>query len=316
MAFDTGHALVIGIGEYPNAPRLNTAQITALDAQQVATVLKDAGFCGYPETQVRLLYKDQATRANILAELDRLAQVVKEGDTVFLFYSGHGEYGEDEHYYLTTYDTALNEDRKVVKDGGVREQELLDKIKNIAATRALLIFNACHAGAIKAMTLGDDDEPPKIGEGTGQNLPEQLTTALLGAGEGRVIITACRDTQKSYFDRADPATLFAQTLTNGLRGTGIESRRNTISLFDLYEYVFTTVSDLAKQRWAVVQEPVLTISQGVGVMPVALYQGKNRPAVLGDEDEEPAPDLSRLRGRVNAVKLEDSKKEFDQLMKE
>jgi uncharacterized caspase-like protein len=312
MAFDTGHALIIGVGEYPSAPPLNVAQVTALDAQQVAKVVVDAKFCAYPEAQVRLLSKEQATRANILAELDRLAQTTKPGDTVFVFYSGHGMNDADGHYNLTTYDTRLDQNHKVVVGAGIAEQELLDKIRQIAATRALLVFNACHSGAIQPMTLGDDAAAAPS-PSTGQNLPEQLTTALLGAGEGRVIITACRETQSSYFDRSDPATLFAKTLSDGLQGVGVANHKNTISLFDLYEYVFTTVSESAKQRWSVEQEPVLTISQGVGIMAVALYQGKNQPVVLGD-DEEAAPDLSRLRGRVKRVDPQTSRAAFEQMM--
>jgi len=312
MAFDTGHALVIGVGEYPSAPPLNVAQITALDAQQVAKVLMDANFCAYPLAQVRLLNNEQATRANILAELDRLAQTTKPGDTVFVFYSGHGLNDADGRYNLTTYDTRLDANHKVVVGAGIAEQELLEKIRQIAATRALLVFNACHSGAIRPLTLGDD-APAAPSSSTGQNPPEQLTTALLGAGEGRVIITACRETQSSYFDRADPATLFAQTLSNGLQGIGIANHKNTISLFDLYEYVFTTVSESAKQRWSVEQEPVLTISQGVGIMAVALYQGKKPPVVLGDDDE-PAPDLGRLRGRVRSVDPQASRAAFEQVM--
>ncbi len=32
MAFDRGHALLIGIGTYASAPRLNTVPLTAADA--------------------------------------------------------------------------------------------------------------------------------------------------------------------------------------------------------------------------------------------------------------------------------------------
>jgi uncharacterized caspase-like protein len=46
----------------------------------------------------------------IEAALDRLASDLTEDDTFLLFYSGHGEYGED-GYYLTTYDTQMNESK-------------------------------------------------------------------------------------------------------------------------------------------------------------------------------------------------------------
>src|SRR5262245_20590295 len=142
MLFDKGHALVIGIGTYAKAPRLNVPQ-TAEDARQVAKLLADPNYCAYPAKQVMLLTDADATRKNILAGLDSLSSS-SDTDTLTLFYSGHGHYGED-GYYLTTFDTEIV-DHKVVAGTGVREVELLDRLNKIKAGRALLIFNACHSG--------------------------------------------------------------------------------------------------------------------------------------------------------------------------
>jgi hypothetical protein len=309
MAFDQGHALVIGVGTYPYAPRLNTAQITAKDAQEVAMVLGDATFCGYPQHQILLLHDEQATRANILSALDRLAKDTDEGDTVLIFYSGHGEYGED-GYYLTTYDTTLNTSHKVVKDGGVREAELLEKIKNIKAKRALLVFNACHSGEISPQVLGEGAVTED--QATGQSVPKELAAALLGTGEGRVIITACRESQKSYFIRNSRATIFAQALTDGLHGKEVVNRRGYISVFDLYEYIFDTVSARVRDTWELVQEPELTISKGVGVMAVALHRGKPAQGVLGGEEDGPA----KLGGTgiVHVVDPQESRQKLEQIL--
>ncbi|MCX7792534.1 MAG: caspase family protein [Chloroflexaceae bacterium] len=117
MAFDTAHALLIGIGSYAHAPRFNVP-VTAADAIAVAGVLRDPRYCGYPPEQVTLLSGAAATREGVLAALDALAARVGEGDTVLVFYAGHGEYGDD-GYYLTTHDTRL-EGRKVAAGTGLR----------------------------------------------------------------------------------------------------------------------------------------------------------------------------------------------------
>ncbi len=186
MTFSNGFALVIGIGSYANAPKLNVP-ITAQDAKEVAKVLKDRDSCGYPEQQVTLLNDADATRDRILQAFDAIAQKVSNSDTFFLFYSGHGEYGTD-GYYLTTHDTQLK-NKKVVTGTGIREKELLEKLCAIKAKRTFLFFNACHSGEISPRSLGEE-EPE---ETTGSNIPDQLSTALLGTGEGRLIITACRE---------------------------------------------------------------------------------------------------------------------------
>lgn len=306
MVFTTGHALVIGVGVYQHTPRLNVA-LTATDATQVAAVLQDENTCGYPKGQVALLTGAAATRDGILGELERLATATNTGDTVVFFYSGHGEYGAD-GYYLTTHETRM-QDGKVVDGSGVRAAELLDRLRKIPAKRALLLFNACHAGEMSPGSLSG------VGAGgeqiTGQALPDDLTAALLGAGEGRVVITACREAQKSYFGWHDPTTLFGQALIDGLRGQSISPRRGYISVFDLYDHLYSTVRATVRSRWGLDQEPELTVQKGVGVMAVALYRGEAPSGALGDGDR-PA-DLQSL-GQVREVARANAEQKLEQIL--
>lgn len=306
MLFEQGHALVIGVGTYAKTPRLNVP-ITAKDASLVAELLRDPTRCAYPEGQVTLLHDETATRERLLAELDRLAET-GEDSTVVVFYSGHGEYGEDGTYYLTTHDTEMAS-RKVVADTGVREQELLDRLKRIKARRALLLFNSCHSGEISPPVLGGEPEMVALGEA----VPQNLAVALLGTGQGRVIITACGEGQKSYFERTADTTIFAQALADGLAGKEIANRRGFISVFDLYEYLFDTVSTRVKQAWDLAQEPELTISKGVGRMAVALHNGPVGPAVLGGDDDE-EPDAPRAGRGVREVDAGESQRVLDALL--
>jgi hypothetical protein len=305
MTFTNGFALVIGIGTYANTPKLNVP-ITAQDAKEVAKVLKDQDSCGYPTQQVTLLNDAEATRDRIIQELDAIAQKVSDSDTFFLFYSGHGEYGTD-GYYLTTHDTQL-ENKKVVTGTGISEKELLEKLRAIKAKRTFLFFNACHSGEISPRSLGDD-EPE---ENTGSNIPDRLSTALLGTGEGRVVITACRETQKSYFSPKEDLTIFADILSEGLRGRGIDSRKGYISIFDLYERVYTKVTEEVKQRFGklgLVQEPELTILKGVGVMAIALHRGKTPEGELSESDRP-----SSLGGAVREVEPSESQYQLQQIL--
>src|SRR4029078_13345543 len=139
MEFGAGPALVIGVGTYARTPRLDVP-LTAQDAQQVATVLRDPRYCGYPAEQVTLLCGAEATRDRILQALDALADRAKADDTLFIFYSGHGHYGDD-GYYLTTHETEIR-DHKIVAGTGLREKELLERLNKLSARRAVLIFNA------------------------------------------------------------------------------------------------------------------------------------------------------------------------------
>jgi hypothetical protein len=148
-------------------------------------------------------------------------------------------------------------------------------------------------------------------ENTGSNIPDQLSTALLGTGEGRMIITACRETQKSYFSTKEDLTIFADILSEGLRGRGIDSRKGYISAFDLYEHIYTEVKQKVEQRFGkfgAVQEPELTILKGVGVMAIALHCGKNPEGELSGDRP------SSLGGAVREVEPSESQQAFQQIL--
>ncbi len=292
MPFTNGHALIVGIGNYQHEPDLNVP-ITAADAQAVAEALRDPQSCGYPEAQVTLLTNAAATRDGILAALTDLAARAKPDDTVLLFYSGHGAYSADGAYQLTTHDTRLAQD-KVVAGTAISQTELLDRLRAIPAQRLILLVNACHAGELSPV-LGDSDQPF-----TGQPLPQQAADAVLATGSGRIIITACRENQVAYIGPG-PLTIFAQALTDGLRGRGLSGRAGYISAFDLYTHLYFAVGEAVekrvpaalRQRYGDTQEPELTVLKGVGPFAVALYRGST---MLGDfpTDHRP-PDDTALR---------------------
>jgi hypothetical protein len=273
MTFAQGYALLIGVGSYQHHSSMNVA-ITTRDAHAVAAVLRDERLCGYPAEQVRLLADGSATRAELLAALEALAQL-DEDATVILFYAGHGEYGTDGNYYLTTHDTQL-QGGKVVAGTGVSEQDLLARLRNVKARRLLAIFNACHAGEVSP-TLGAAATPTM-----GTQLPEKTAAALLATGSGRVLITACREDQVSYVG-SGKLTLFTQALVDGLQGKGdyIGNRGGLISAFDLYSHLYATlqawvpqrVPEWLRQSYGQTQEPELTVLKGVGPFAVSLYRG-------------------------------------------
>jgi hypothetical protein len=98
---------------------------------------------------------------------------------------------------------------------------------------------------------------------------------VLGAGAGRVVISACKRDQRSWYNEHHQHTLFIEQLLAGLAGPpDLPNRRGFIGIFELYEYLYEQVRTGVKRlNPAVDQEPVITIREGVGPFPVALYQG-------------------------------------------
>ncbi|MCB0033990.1 MAG: caspase family protein [Anaerolineales bacterium] len=276
MAFTQGHALVIGVGTH--AGNFTDVPITVADAHAVVSILKNDKQCGYPAAQVNFLHDETATKAGILSALKTLADTVSEDDTVFIFYCGHGDLGTDGNYYLVTYD-AQNDGGQVAAGTGVSEAELLQALKEIPAKRVITIFNACHSGHISPTLAAGETET------LGVNPDDDTKAAILGTGEGRIVIVASREDQYSYIGN-DHLTIFSQALVDGLRGRGVANRNGFISAFSLYEHIYNSVHDEVKEKYNAVQEPEITILKGVGPFAVSLYKGTS---ALGAFDPEEAP---------------------------
>jgi hypothetical protein len=174
----------------------------------------------------------------------------------------------------------------------ISQAELLERLQAIPAKRVLLLFNACHAGELSP-TLGDEAPP------TGSALPQQTANALLSTGSGRIVITACRENQYSYVGPGEQ-TLFAQALTEGLRGSGeVYNRSGYISAFDLYTHLYYALNDAVQQhvpqrirnQYGDTQEPELTVLKGVGPFAVALYRGAQTLGTF-PADHTPAADTA------------------------
>ena len=127
---------------------------------------------------------------------------------------------------------------------------------------------------------------------TGAPLPSNTAAALLATGEGRIIITACREDQLSYIGKGD-LTLFTDTLVNGLHGRGTSSTRGYISAFDLYTHLYFTIEETVREKYGKTQEPELTVLKGVGPFAVSLYRGAT---TLGEIDAAaPPPEGTAVR---------------------
>lgn len=298
MPFDHGFALLIGVGTYDDISWANVP-ITHNDALKVKEVLSDPDRCGYPEDQITLLHDQTATREGVISALKTLKKRTKADDTVFIFYSGHGEYGTDGDYYLTTHDTKLDSEYKVEKGAGISDPVLIDHLRQIPAKRLMLILNACHSGAVSPSLALD---APKKSFGS-VPAPEKSLDAVLSTGEGRIIITACRPDQKSWVG-SGTTTIFASSLVEGLSGGGyVVNNNGYVSAFSLYEHTFLKVKESAN-KLGELQEPELSVLKNVGPFPVAIYRGATN---LGDFASEPVPADTATR----EVTPELSKRMFD-----
>ena len=93
MAWATRYALLIGVGEYQADARLNL-QGPTYDVGDLQALLTTRWH--FPPEHISVLLNRDATRANILAALQKLVDRSQPGDQIFIYLSGHGTSAKDE----------------------------------------------------------------------------------------------------------------------------------------------------------------------------------------------------------------------------
>lgn len=157
----TKSALVIGLGEQQDKAwnKINGDK----DVAFVEGMLKRAGF-----KRVTTLVNRQATKTGIVGALKRMAASCKQGDVVYVHYSGHGQQMTDVHddekdgldECWIPYDAYRRASKTYHGERHLTDDELnvyLNAIRNRigAKGKLLVVIDACHCGD---GTRGDDDE--------------------------------------------------------------------------------------------------------------------------------------------------------------
>lgn len=269
--FPRGRALVIGVGAYADS-RWNVPP-AAREARAIAAALTDPQGGGYGQGAVELLCDAEATRANTLASLGRLAARCDANSVALVLVTSHGAVGSDGLYYLATHDARFSEppSEQILGGSGVNAAELARALRAIPAGQLLLVLNACFAGVAGA-AYADGAILPETSP-RGQLLPDATGQALAATGEGRAVIVAGRPEQRSLFDPAEEHTIFGQALLEALRGSATSALSGEVTLYELYNNLYSQVARVTLQRAGTPQEPVLTLLNNVGPFPVASYPG-------------------------------------------
>lgn len=263
--FEQGRALVIGVGTYSDS-RWNAP--TALrDAQGCYDALVDPNGASYARSEVELVRDTQATREGVHKAFKRLADRCTPETIVFISITSHGALGDDGLYYLATSDTQFTTTPNECIRGrtGFSVADLARALHAIPARQVLVVVNACFAGHLGPRLA---QGPIKLSPGIA--LPDEASKEILATGEGRAIISASKPDQHSHFMIDDDHSYFGQALIQALKGGPESERSGYVGLYELYETIYRQVQSAAAQAHHV-QEPTLTLVQGVGPFPVAAY---------------------------------------------
>lgn len=99
---------------------------------------------GVPETQIVYLKDKQGTTANIQSEFVKILSKAKAGDTVFIYYCGHGYKDDNAQTYLASYDVS----EKTLGWGVASVPDTIEKY--FKGEQAIIALDNCYSGAMAA----------------------------------------------------------------------------------------------------------------------------------------------------------------------
>jgi WD40 repeat protein len=138
LQFGDYYALIIGIDNYTGQWR--PLQNAVKDAKAIDQVLRSK----YKFDYIKELYNEQATRVNIIKELESLVQNVKPTDNLLIYYSGHGDYNQalNKGYWVPVDATAASTSYYI------SNSDIQTFLGGIKSKHTLLISDACFSGDI------------------------------------------------------------------------------------------------------------------------------------------------------------------------
>lgn len=301
--FSEAHALIIAVADYYHARKLSKSVL--FDAQDISALLLGSDRCGYDPTKVQLLLDGDATREAVLAALDRLGEIAKAGDTVCIFFSGHGWRSKngDESFLLP-----VDASRDDLESSAIPASLFSARLDVIRAGRLIVFLDACHAGGAGMIKDGFSATEEE------RNISAKAIETL-SEGSGRAIIASSRVDEASLILPTARNSAFTSALLEGLQGAADFQNDGVIKLFSLYDYISERVPELTSDRqhpilrtkleknFAIAFNPISALGEEVAVQSAAQWRDRLQivlstlyPAGPTDRDvwERAGGDLSQL----------------------
>jgi hypothetical protein len=299
-AQESRHALIIGVSEYsdPNVSALSGV------ASDIGTARSIASSMGIPEANMRVLRDKDATKQNVIAELQALSRRVPAGGRAFIYFSGHGTRWHDPTLNacaegLMTYDTKT-----------VSSDEIAQYTRRISevADKTIVLFDACFSGGVNQMdhvrtrSLSGAQLVPKFLQPKDSrsaacmqavNLrTRSLEVARLGAlSENFVQITSARRDEVS-FDEPGKGGLATQGIYHCLRDPAADADRSGGTTLQEIEACTQRFIDAKLKPFPELIPHHVTISGARNIIPVAL--SKPPAALTTPQPPAPAPVVEAL----------------------
>jgi hypothetical protein len=206
----TLHGVIVGIDEY-DSPAFKPLQLAARDARDMAAALTANAGSYYGRVATTSLANAEALPSRVLAAVRDAVAAAVPGDTVVLFFAGHGLGDKDGQFYLAT--TGTNPD--ALKETAIPWSSLATTLQRSKA-RVIVLLDACHSGlAGQAAFASNDAAVAEIMSG------ERAPILVLAASKGRQLSLENMALGNGYFTHALKSLLGPARKSHDLNGNGV-----------------------------------------------------------------------------------------------
>ncbi len=222
-------AVVVGVDTYAD-PRINLKYASS-DARSFANFLIGPHVGARSDHVITLLNKD-ATRANILKNLMKVARMARETDLVIVYMAMHGLPELGKLYFLPHDGDPTN-----IVGTGISRDDIVDIFEwPDKRLRVLFIFDVCHAGAfdmIASLFSSNDLHARNVLAKTTNDLLYRITSSRPGIS----VLASTSVYDLSYEDDRLKHGIFTYYLLEGLSGKADHNGDGIVTLGEVADYV-------------------------------------------------------------------------------
>ncbi|MGI9167073.1 MAG: caspase family protein [Pyrinomonadaceae bacterium] len=279
----TAYVLAIGVNSYSNT-QYNLKYAVADAAAFGEEVRREQQqIANYAHLEVAPLLDEQATKANILSALKRLAgnqeawpadapasleklKPTQPEDAVFIYFAGHGT-AHGQRFYLLPHDLGYLGERtrldaaglQIILEHSISDVELERAVEGIDADKLLMVIDACNSG--QALEAEEQRRGPMNSKGLAQ----------LAYEKGMYILTAAQSYQAAQeASQLGHGLLTYALVEEGLKQAAADSdpKDGEVGVREWFDYASTRVPNMQIEKMEKARSLGISLSFAEGEKPV------------------------------------------------
>lgn len=220
-------SVIVGVGRYPH---MQSLKYTDDDAYQIYAFLKSPEGGAVPDSQIKVLIDEDATRNNIIRSMRQIFLKADENDVVMMYFSGHGLDGA---FVPVDYDGYNNR---------LKHDEVVSILNESRAKHKLVYADACHSGSMLAM------------KGNHSNMLDKYYKVFEETRGGIALMLSSKGEETSLEAGSLRQGIFSHYLMRGLKGEADRDGDKIVTVSELYKFVNKNVLEYSMRM----QTPTLT----------------------------------------------------------